>query len=108
LYLRIFPSRIIRNTAKGTIAFLLLACLANLIAAVLQCQPLAYWWDKSIVGGTCFDVQSYYRMQSVPNLITDAIVLALPLQPIWNLKMARIKKVGLAVAFLTASMSVFP
>jgi hypothetical protein len=47
-----------------------------------------------------------YTWFSIPNLVTDVAMLALPLPAIWTLKMSRGQKVGLTLTFLTGSMQV--
>jgi hypothetical protein len=104
LYLRIFTTHGSRISAQGTIALISLNWVAFVVACFFQCRPLAFWWDKTIEGGSCFNIQAFYRVMCVPNLFTDLIVMSLPMQPILKLKLQVFKKIALLIIFLTASM----
>lgn len=105
MYIQVFNWR---NTRRR-VAWALVAINASLAislvgAACFQCIPLAYWWDRSIPGGRCFDIQAFFHAQSVPGFILDLFIMALPLQSIWELKLPLIKKIALALIFLIASL----
>lgn len=108
LYLRIFTTRGCQISAQGTIALVTLNWVAFVVSCLLQCRPLAFWWDRTIEGGSCFEVQAFYRAMCVPNLFTDLIVMLLPMQPILKLRLQVFKKIALLIIFLTASMCVHP
>lgn len=61
IYLRIFTKALYRIACWVLAAILVTSWFANMLAALLMCIPLEYSWDKSINGGHCFDVYSYYR-----------------------------------------------
>jgi hypothetical protein len=103
-YLRIFTTKPSRRFAQGTIILIAANWVAFVVAAFFQCRPLAYWWDRTIPGGKCFDVQLYFRVMCVPNLVTDLIVMFLPIASIMKLKLPTIKRVALLIVFLTASL----
>jgi hypothetical protein len=102
-YLRIFTSRTSRILAYFTIALVASNWGAFVIAVFLQCRPLAYWWDRTVPGGNCFNVQALYRAMCVPNIVTDLIVMALPISSIMELKLPIFRKIALTTIFLTAS-----
>ncbi|KAH9432883.1 hypothetical protein MCOR27_010600 [Pyricularia oryzae] len=107
MYIQVFNWR---NTRRR-VAWALVAINASLAislvgAACFQCIPLAYWWDRSIPGGRCFDIQAFFHAQSVPGFILDLFIMALPLQSIWELKLPLIKKIALALIFLIASFGI--
>ena len=105
-YVRIFiingKYTLLRPVAYGTVALIIANWIAFVLAAILQCHPIAFWWDKTIAGGTCFDVQSFYRAMCVPNLFTDIVVLGLPIGSIYKLQMRLAKKLSLIAIFMTA------
>jgi hypothetical protein len=78
------------------------------ISAILQCRPVAYWWDWSIQGGICFNVQIFYRAMCVPSIVTDVMVLALLITSLVQLKLPLFKKIALCFIFLTGSVWVLP
>ncbi|KAL3473782.1 hypothetical protein BJX99DRAFT_261039 [Aspergillus californicus] len=92
LYLRIFTDKIYRG-----------ACWL-IIAAQLECFPLAHAWDRTIPGGACFNQVLWYKLSNIPNVIADVFTLALPIPTVWNLKASRGKKVGITMVFLMGSI----
>ena len=70
------------------------------LSGIFQCTLVAYSWDKSIEGGYCVNQIALYKYWSLPNFITDAIMLGLPLPTVWRLNTPRVQKIGLTVTFL--------
>jgi len=103
-YLRVFVYRKGRVFAYIIIGLVTLNWVVFSISAILQCRPIAYWWDKTIQGGTCFNVQVFYRAMCVPNIATDVMVLLLPISSLVQLKLPLLKKIALCFIFLTASV----
>ena len=104
LYFRLIPKKYFRLAVFVLVALVLGLCVSIIFAALFQCSPVAYAWNKSIKGGTCIDQLAYYRWITPPNLIIDLGILALPQPIIWGLHTSVEQKVGLTVTFLTASM----
>ncbi|KAK4167026.1 integral membrane protein [Cladorrhinum sp. PSN259] len=80
--------------------------LSMMIAVCFQCQPLSYWWDKTIPGGKCFNVQTFFHAQSIPGFILDFLIMVLPLRKIWELKLPIAKRFALVLVFVVASFGV--
>lgn len=106
-YIRVFNwkgrMRTICYTAMG---LLVATWLGSVLAACLQCRPLAFWWDKTIQGGTCFDVQLFFRAQAITSPILDAAILALPVRSIWGLKLPESKRIELLLVFGVAGFGI--
>ena len=103
-YLRIFVHRSFRTTVHMLIGIVISTFLATGLTAMFQCIPLRYVWDKTISDGRCIDVLAFYRWISLPNIITDAVMLVLPIPMVWKLNASTGKKFGLTILFLTGSM----
>ena len=106
LYLRIFTNKLARRFCWVVFTFLILNCLTAIIAAQLECIPLAYTWDKSIKGGRCFNQILWYKLTNFPNVIADVAIMLLPVQTIWTLKTSTARKAGIALVCLTGSVLV--
>lgn len=104
LYLRIFTSRGARLTCHVLLWFVVATWLAYIIAANFQCTPFKFQWDKKIPGGHCFDIGAYYKSTSVPNIVTDLVILVLPVPTVVNLKATMTRKLGLSFVFLVGSV----
>ena len=81
------------------VATVLAGFIANLI-------PLEYSWrDMLEAGGACcFKLQLFWSLISLPNIITDLIMLALPVPVICKIQLSWKDKVGLFFTFATGSM----
>ncbi|KAJ5117392.1 hypothetical protein N7448_011024 [Penicillium atrosanguineum] len=95
--------------------YIFLGCLCTyylvaLIVKIRMCDPIPYYWlgDKLEGGGTCLDQAAALIADSVISVVSDIIILILPLPLTWSLQMSRNKKLrvigllsagGLATAF---------
>lgn len=103
-YLRVFTRRDARMTCYCLLGFVAATWIAYLLAAVLQCKPLAYKWDRTIPGGRCFDIEAFYKTTSMPNILTDLIMLVLPIPTVINLQTSKVQKVECLLVFMIGSM----
>jgi len=105
LYLRVFGwqgrMRIMTQVLLGLVVA---SGVANVVTTCFMCQPLTYWWDGSVEGGHCIDVQAFFHAQCVPGFALDLPIMVLPLQTIWRLKLPAAKRVALLFVFLVASL----
>lgn len=105
LYLRIFNWKgALQNSARVLFVLTSMTSLSLVGAACFQCRPLAFWWDKTIKGGVCFDVQAFFHAQALPGAILDLAIMALPVSTIWQLKLPTIKRLALLGIFIIASL----
>ena len=104
LYLRIFTEKRYRISTWVLAAIISGTAVTVSLTAVFQCSPVPYAWDKSISGGNCIDVASFYIYISIPNVITDVAILLLPLPMIFKLHTNQSQKVGLSIVFLLGTM----
>jgi hypothetical protein len=74
------------------------------IAVMFQCVPFAFNWDKTIPEGRCFNFALFSHSSSVPNIVTDIVILFLPIRTLIDLKVSTGRKIGLALIFLTGSV----
>ncbi len=106
LYLRVLNDRLARALTWATIATLLLFFLAGVTVSFSICRPYAFKWDKTI-NGYCGDIMAGYRAVSIPSIVTDLLILIIPIPPIWRLQLNRGKKTGVFLTFLIGSLYVF-
>ena len=104
LYLRIFTSRGARMTCHALLWIICATWFSFTIAFNLQCIPLAYQWDKSIPGGHCFHVDAYFKATSAPNIVTDVVILVVPIPTVVNLQTTLARKMGLLLVFVVGSV----
>jgi len=70
LYLKAFTNKTTRLITWLTIYVVIGTWFSYTIAIMFQCRPFTFNWDKSIPGGTCFNVMSFSESSSVPNIVT--------------------------------------
>lgn len=106
LYVRVF------TTCKK--AFTITACLvgfvivatgiANTFIAIFQCSPESFVWDKSIKGGVCINEVAWTRYMAIPNVVTGAVMLVMPMPIVWRLNVDVSAKIALTATFLHGIM----
>lgn len=65
----------------------------------LLCRPLAYNWDTTVAGGVCGNRNAAYIIAGSLNVVTDLIVMLLPMPNIWKLQMPVSQRFGLVGIF---------
>ena len=83
-------------------ALLVLICsygLAAVLVSLLACMPVAYFWDKSIEGGHCINLLAFWYSNAAFNIITDIVVVAIPLSVLRSLLLPKRQKYGLLFVF---------
>ncbi|MCJ1230808.1 hypothetical protein MMC12_007482 [Toensbergia leucococca] len=104
LYLRVLVTRLYRIITYVLMAWVTLSCLAFVIAATVGCTPVSYLWNKSIPGGHCVNTFTIGQMANIPSIVSDVIMLILPMPMVWGLRISSVRKFGLTLVFLTGSV----
>ena len=104
LYLRLFTHKALRMSCYVLMGFVAAIWVSYIIASATKCTPFAYQWDKTIPGGQCVNIEAYYQSTSVPNIVTDLIILVLPVPTVLKLQASPLRKIGLLMVFLAGSM----
>ena len=68
-------------------------------AGIFQCHPVQRAWNLT-VPGTCLNLRAVFIGNAVPNIVTDAIILCMPLYHVWKLHVRAAQKVALTGIFL--------
>lgn len=71
---------------------------ATTIVKIWECSPRARIWDKSIPG-TCIDIPALLNTSGLFNMVTDVLILLVPVKSVWNLHMTRKRKLGVILVF---------
>ncbi|KAJ5652581.1 hypothetical protein N7507_010007 [Penicillium longicatenatum] len=100
LYVKVFAiKREARITCFVTGLILVGNCVGTIIAALCVCIPLKALWDPS-VSGKCININQFYRWARLANVLSDVVVLALPIPHILSLHATKKTKLGLMITFL--------
>ncbi|KAJ6039160.1 hypothetical protein N7499_003021 [Penicillium canescens] len=90
-------SRVVNGLIWGAMAFIVGLFIATLFVDIFQCRPIAYVYDMSIPGGTCIDQGGFYVSTAALNLLTDLVVLSIPIIITWSLQMPLRRKIAVCV-----------
>ncbi|KAJ5100282.1 integral membrane protein [Penicillium angulare] len=104
LYVSLFSiSKSSRWICYGTALLIILNAIANAAAGFGMCRPLHALWDGD-VATQCFNLNSWFRYARVVNIVSDVVLLVLPLPHVFRLQTTMRLKVGLLVTFLSGSL----
>lgn len=103
LYLRVFTNKPARMTTHILIWFILATWFSYTIAIFFQCRPFGFLWDKSVKGGKCFNLDVFFKSSSVPNILSDIVIMVLPFRTVFELKASIGRRIGLFLIFLVGS-----
>lgn len=91
---------------KATAAFVILWTLILYTINGFLCIPVNRFWDAT-VEGACVDMTKFYYGQQIPNIISDFVILVMPMKIIWELPITRVQKALLSGVFLIGGLYVY-
>jgi hypothetical protein len=104
LYHRLFPQRTAKITVYLLAGVLIAGTVANTIVSLAACKPFKANYDTTVPGHKCIDKEAFFVWTSLPNIITDVIMLVLPLPIVWGLNNTKRIKVALTFTFIVGSL----
>lgn len=96
---RIFVGKSFRLTCWACMSVIVAWNVGAIAATIWQCVPIAGFWDKSIEA-TCIDSSVFWTAYAVGNILTDAMVIVLPIPQVLRLQLRLREKVMLCGVFL--------
>ena len=99
-YLRISPQKIFRISLYVTMTFVVSYHIALILALIFACNPIQKSWDATILTGHCINRPAAYLTNGILNVVSDFIILLLPLPMIKNIQMPLRQKI-LVVSFFS-------
>ncbi|KAH9221259.1 hypothetical protein DL95DRAFT_15988 [Leptodontidium sp. 2 PMI_412] len=85
LYLRIMPQRIYRILIFSLLTIVALFAIATTIAGVFQCIPVDKAWNKK-KPGHCYNLVDAWYTNAVFSIVTDFLILMLPMHMVYKLQ----------------------
>lgn len=106
LYRRVFKVPSFQRTVNIVFALFLAFYIAQIFVVIFPCKPISYFWTQVVdpLGGKCVNIQYLYYSVNIINIITDIILLTLPVHKIWQLQMATKQKIAICGIFLLGSL----
>ncbi|KAJ5889048.1 hypothetical protein N7495_009089 [Penicillium taxi] len=106
MYGRIFPTRYFRVSAYILGSIVIAWVIAIVCVSVFQCRPISKAWNNDLPG-TCINLKDSFIGNAVPNIVTDILILALPVQIVWGLYATVLHRLSVISIFLLGSFVVF-
>ncbi|KAF4975988.1 hypothetical protein FZEAL_7295 [Fusarium zealandicum] len=103
LYFRLFVSTGFRISCFVVMGIIVAWSIGGIGATIWQCVPIEAAWNKSLEA-TCIDSNSFWVAYAVMNIVTDVMVLALPIVPIMRLQMNMRDRLLLCCVFLVGGL----
>ena len=109
-YHRIFTARkrVFKLCLTVVGIYVIIVGVSSTIEQMLQCLPIHYFWDRAILltgvpppptlVGSCLPQVARLAVPLIAGLLSDVVILVLPAIGLWNLQLARDKKVGVYAA----------
>ncbi|KAI1129109.1 hypothetical protein F5Y10DRAFT_159979 [Nemania abortiva] len=92
--------------ARILIALNIIFYAAGIPSEALQCIPLSSIWEPWITDKTCIDSRALNLTAAYFNLVVDIFILVLPQRVIWNLHMAKHRKIDVSIIFSLGILSI--
>ena len=105
LYYRLFfPSRRFRLAIYIASIAVFSQWFSVTLVTVFQCRPVAAFWNKTIPGAECVNISHFTVASGIMNLLTDILILCLPIRMVWGLNTTNTQKITLTGIFLLGSL----
>jgi len=75
---------------------------------IFSCNPRELAWNKLLDHGTCFNAEALIVAAGTVNVVSDFVILFLPIFSIWRLQMERKQKVQLTAVFAFGLLYIKP
>jgi hypothetical protein len=99
MYCRIFALRSFKIGAYVISTITILWSLVFLFVCIFQCDPVSRAWNSTIPG-TCLNLRAIFIGNAIPNIVTDAAILVMPMRQVWKLQIRLIQRISLSIIFL--------
>ena len=106
LYLRVFNiDACARHVTYSMVVFLIANEIAWLVPAIFICRPIsAYWTPGASNRRRCINYNFLGPWTGLLHILSDLVMLAIPIPVLWKLSMGVAKRIGLVITFAAASM----
>ena len=106
-YLRVFPGHTVHRVCWINITFISVYGIWTFFGSIFMCNPVQYFWDRSILNGHCFNELAFWFSNAALNIITDIITIAIPMPMLKSLNIPKRQKFALMGVFALGGLCVF-
>ncbi|KAI0438186.1 hypothetical protein F4803DRAFT_535869 [Xylaria telfairii] len=105
LYRTLFPQRTIFILLCIVVFILVATPIATSISLFAACRPFSANWGSAEVQHThCLNKEAMFVWGTIPNIVTDVILLLIPIPIVWKLHTTTKLKLALSLTFLIGSL----
>ncbi|KAI1748687.1 hypothetical protein F4782DRAFT_534127 [Xylaria castorea] len=105
LYRTLFPQKTVFIILCITVFILIATPIATTTALLAGCRPFSANWGSAEVQATqCLNKEAVFVWGTIPNIVTDLVLLALPLPIVWRLHATTKLKIALSITFVVGSL----
>ena len=98
LYRRIFPVPSLHKVIYYLTAYIVIWQIFQTLDSIFACDPVRGYWDHSL-RAKCRDELVDIIIGGVQNIVTDVIILCLPMPILWTLQTSKQRKIQLTGLF---------
>ena len=98
-YLRFLVGPVIRPLCWGLLSIVVAYGIATVIGSLCACLPVPYFWDHSVAGGRCINLEAFWFTNATFNIISDVAICILPLPTLRKIRLPKRQKYGLMFVF---------
>lgn len=103
MYRRAFDIRSLRLQGYVLGGIVIAWAISIILVCIFQCQPIAKAWNP-MLDGQCINLKGSFIGNAVPNILTDILILALPIRYVWKMVPDKTMRLQLSVVFLLGSL----
>ena len=103
LYRRVFITSRFRMAVNILIVYVSMLGIVSFLLPTLRCIPVNYNWNKTIKGH-CVNPDIMFKTLSSFSVITDVVMLILPLPIVWRLQISKRRKFALTGIFMMGGL----
>ncbi|KAI0010871.1 hypothetical protein F4779DRAFT_575771 [Xylariaceae sp. FL0662B] len=92
LYGAIFPVPHFHWYLRAVGTFMIAWTLQGTFVTIFQCTPIEYGWNRDIPGGFCINYGVMVLVAGICNIITDFVILLMPIPLVLKLQVSKQKK----------------
>lgn len=87
--------------ALGTVATF---GVCTMFGSIFACAPIAFFWDKKVPGGHCIDLLAFWFMHAAFNIVSDLVIIILPIPVLIPLSLPCRQKYALILIFILGGL----
>lgn len=104
MFYRIFPTTGMKVGGYVLGGLTLAWWLAVVLVSTFQCTPIHKAWNPLMEDDKCLETNKFFLGNSIPNIVTDALILCLPVLEVSKLQVRRSQKVAIGGMFLLGGL----